>query len=106
MTLVPIPMINTGENHRLDVFEAFDRFVAWVFDVSDGVADLYFRRGLDTGDDITYVTSGELVFRNLLELKHAYFVGLVFHLRCEEFYEVILMDCTVEDTEVSYDAAV
>ena len=42
------------------------------------VTHFYFRTGLNTGDDITYVTGTDLLARTHVELENTYLVRVVF----------------------------
>ena len=71
----------------------------------DGVAHLYFARGLDARNDIAYVACAQLVAWHHIHFQHAYLVGVVFLARVEEFHFVAFADDTVLNLEIGDDAA-
>ena len=69
----------------------------------DSISHLHLGSILDTRDDVTYLTGGELVAWYHIHLQHAYLISIIFHASVEELHLITLADGTILYLEVSND---
>ena len=72
--------------------------------MSNGVADLYLLRCLDTRNDVAHVAGRQLFARSHVELEHTDFIGIIFLACRDKFHEVARLDCAIDNLEVGDDA--
>ena len=98
--------VDTGENHRLHLFEARNGLGAGAFHRSDCVAHLDFGGRFDTAHDVAHVAAAQGLSRREIHLQHAHFVGLILAFGVHEEHVLAALDRTVYDFEVGDDAAI
>ena len=97
--------IYAGKDHRFGFFEAIDSLVTRTCHMGDGVAHFHFGRGLDAGDDVSYVTCAYLFARTHVEPQDSYLVGVVLLARIDKPHYVAAVQRAVHYLEIGDDAA-
>ena len=104
--LVGVDGVESGEDHRLDFFEAGERLDGGIAVVGDGVADLRVGDVLDVGDEESDFAGDEFVDLDGLGSEHAESLGIEGCSVPHETDSLTLAQRALKDADEHDDAAV